>query len=150
MNYLVDSSVCLRLVSIADPLHGVTSAALKRVVRDRKGLFITAQVVAECWNVLTRPSASNGYGMDHSSARSQIAQITSTCIGVDDPSGMVNQLASYAERHQVSGRQIHDARLALTCELLGLDGIITYNKGDFARYTGIRALEPVELSSPSA
>lgn len=145
MKYLVDSSVCLRLVNNADQLHGLTSDALRSAVDGGTTLFITAQIVTECRNVLTRPVASNGFGLSPTLATAQIRQITFACYSVDDPPGLVSLIIAFAERYQVSGRQIHDARLALTSEMMGLDGIITYNKVDFMRYTGVNALEPAEL-----
>lgn len=146
MIYLVDSSVCLRTIEITDPLRATTLDHLAEAVRKGDTLIVVAQIVAECWSVLTRPKQNNGFGFQPSEARAEIDKLLNFLQGEPDHQSLFSRLGPYAEKYQVSGRQIHDAKLALTCELLGLDGIVTYNKADFARYTTIRALEPSELS----
>lgn len=145
MIYLIDSSVCLRTIELTDPLRTTTLDHLSRAVNQGDTLIVVAQVVAECWGVLTRPQANNGFGLNPMEAKVEVDKLLAFFQPESDPHSLIFKLSSFAELHQVSGRQIHDARMALTCELLGLDGIVTYNKPDFARYSQIRALEPAEL-----
>lgn len=146
LNLIVDSSVVIRLIDDQDVRHAETYEALDDAATRGLRFTVVAQVVAECWSVLSRPQDANGVGYTPSKAKIEINAITTSFPVISDPANIGIALAAFAEHHQVSGRQIHDAKLALTCELLGLDGIITYNKPDFARYTAIRALESCELS----
>jgi len=47
--------------------------------------------------------------------------------------------------HDVRGVQVHDARLAALMEVYGVTSILTFNGGDFARYTKVQAIHPSEL-----
>lgn len=46
---------------------------------------------------------------------------------------------------QVRGVQVHDARLVAAMVVHNATTILTFNKGDFARYPGITALEPADV-----
>lgn len=46
---------------------------------------------------------------------------------------------------QVRGVQVHDARLVAAMVVHDTPTILTFNKSDFARYSGITALDPAEV-----
>jgi predicted nucleic acid-binding protein len=48
----------------------------------------------------------------------------------------------------VSGRQVHDARLAAVMRAHGVTHILTFNASDFTRYPGITVVHPRELLAP--
>ena len=45
-------------------------------------------------------------------------------------------------RHQVSGVQVHDARLAAAMQVHGITHILTLNQPDFIRYASIFVVHP--------
>ncbi len=45
-------------------------------------------------------------------------------------------------RHGVSGRQVHDTRLAALMLAHGITHILTLNGADFARFPGITVIDP--------
>ena len=47
----------------------------------------------------------------------------------------------------VSGVQVHDARLAATMRVHGVQRILTFNVQDFRRYTGIEAVLPQSVTA---
>jgi predicted nucleic acid-binding protein len=49
--------------------------------------------------------------------------------------------------YNVSGAQVHDARLVAAMRVHGVKQILTFNERDFARYTGIEAVHPRTVSS---
>lgn len=48
--------------------------------------------------------------------------------------------------HSVSGVQVHDARLAAAMLVHRIPYLLTLNARDFARYPGITALHPSEVT----
>jgi len=48
--------------------------------------------------------------------------------------------------YKVSGAQVHDARLAASMLVHGVQSILTFNTGDFARYAGIVAMHPKTIA----
>ena len=64
MNYLVDTNILLRLADRNHPQHPIIRKAI-RILRSRgDNLYITPHNCAEFWNVATRPSNKNGFGLD--------------------------------------------------------------------------------------
>src|SRR2546430_14457002 len=69
MPYLCDTNVLLRVVNKNDPLRPVALTALSTLRRRKETLHYTPQVVAEFWNVCTRPaSARGGFGLSPAEA----------------------------------------------------------------------------------
>ena len=73
MSVFVDTNVVLRSVQPSHPMHAAAVRAVTSLIRDDEALFITPQIVAEFWNVATRPIASNGLGMSHQAAHDEVA-----------------------------------------------------------------------------
>ncbi len=60
MPYLVDSNCFLRLAESNSPNRNIVLAALKKLHASGESLCYTPQVVAEFWNVCTRPGTARG------------------------------------------------------------------------------------------
>ena len=45
-------------------------------------------------------------------------------------------------KHQVSGKQVHDARLVALMRAYRIKRSLTFNESDFARYGGVEAVTP--------
>lgn len=55
---------------------------------------------------------------------------------------------SLVARFQVSGKQVHDARLVAAMRVHGIRRILTFNVADFARYSDlITAVHPAEAAA---
>ena len=52
-------------------------------------------------------------------------------------------------QHQVSGKQVHDARLVAAMMSHRVTHILTFNTADFTRYTEITVVQPQSLTSKS-
>jgi predicted nucleic acid-binding protein len=48
--------------------------------------------------------------------------------------------------HEIKGVQVHDARLAASMYVHGVEQLLTINLRDFRRFAGLRAVHPAELS----
>lgn len=53
-----------------------------------------------------------------------------------------------AVKHRVSGKATHDARIVAAMQVQGLNSILTFNTGDFARYPGIEVVHPADVTLP--
>ena len=60
---LVDTNILLRIARRSDPQHKTVDKALERLAEQGTTLHYTFQNIAELWNVMTRPVASNGLGL---------------------------------------------------------------------------------------
>ena len=148
MIVLLDSNILLRLVNRTDPLHGSVRAAV-RALKVRGDTFVmAAQNVAEFWNVSTRPASARG-GLGLSIAEtSQRLRLLERIIRVlpDSPNAYAvwrNLVVSLG----ISAVQVHDARLAALMLVHGVTHILTLNVPDFARFSGITAIDPAVVAA---
>lgn len=146
MPYLIDTNVFLRLVPDSDPDRALVLSALRKLRDQNEQIFYTTQVLAEFWAVCTRPAtARGGYGLSPAKTERKARIIERFC-------GLITEnLATHQEWRQlivnlaVQGVVIHDARLVAVMKVHGITNILTFNKDDFKRFSGIKALSPSEI-----
>ncbi len=64
MIYVPDTNVLLRFAHRADPNHAVVLSAIKKLKANGDEIQILPQTCVEFWNVCTRPTSRNGFGLD--------------------------------------------------------------------------------------
>ena len=146
MPFLIDTNVFLRLVPDSDPDRMIVLSALRKLTDNNEQLFYTTQVLAEFWTVCTRPStARGGYGLSPMQTERKARMIERYC-------GLLTEsLASHQEwrrlivAHSVQGVVIHDTRLVAVMKVHGITNLLTFNKNDFKRFSGITVLSPSEV-----
>ncbi len=147
MNYLVDTNILLRLTDRNHPQHSIIRKAI-RILRERgDNLYITPQNCAEFWNVATRPSNKNGFGLDIEKTAKLLRLIERIFPVVSDGKDIYPEWKRLVRDFQVMGVQVHDARLVAAMKIYGLTHILTFNVGDFERYQaeGIEAFSPQDV-----
>src|SRR3954471_5299788 len=75
-------------------------------------LILTPQVVIEFWGVATRPVAVNGLGLSPRRTEQILNRLERFCRLVPDPPNVYEEWRRLVVTHQVSGKKVHDARLA--------------------------------------
>jgi predicted nucleic acid-binding protein len=111
MSVFVDTNILLRSVQPSHPMHDAAVRSVAALMRDGEPLVITPRIVAEFWNVATRPVEQNGLGWSHQQTSNEIARIE------DFLSVLIESADVYAEwkrlvlANGVTGVQSHDARL---------------------------------------
>lgn len=148
MAYLLDTGILLRFVDSRDGLHPTVVEALAKLGDRQETLVITMQNISEFCNVLTRPISANGMGLSPSDAIEFIERdIEPICTVVADLSDAYDELKHLIRIYQVSGKQVHDARLVAMMLAWQIDNILTLNDRDFRRYEaeGIKIVTPANL-----
>jgi predicted nucleic acid-binding protein len=146
MSYLSDTNILTRWAQPHLPEYPVVIAAIE-ALRDRgEDVFITPQNLIEFWSVATRPTDVNGLGMSPAEAEVELGRFERLFpLLADRP-------AVYIERRHlvvtvgVSGRQVHDARLAAVMRAHGITHMLTFNPADFVLYPGITVIHPRDVS----
>ena len=111
MSYLVDTNVLLRLVQKSSPMHPDARKAIFMLRRQGVSLCIVPQNLIEFWAVATRPISNNGLGLSIDEASQAIDKIKITFVLLSDTPGIFTEWESLVIKHQVKGKQVHDARL---------------------------------------
>jgi predicted nucleic acid-binding protein len=103
MSVLVDTNVLLRRTQ---PNHEHYAAAIDSVARllgAGEMVCITAQNIAEFWNVITRPVASNGLGFSVSLALPEIEKIERILTLLRDSAAIYPEWKRLFVKHSVLG-----------------------------------------------
>lgn len=105
-------------------------------------LVIVPQVVYEFWVVATRARAQNGLGFSPDRAAADIAGLKRGIQMLRDERAVYTEWEQLVRRHEVCGKQAHDARLVAAMQRHGITHLLTFNASDFGRYPGITVIEP--------
>lgn len=148
MIYLVDTNVLLRFADRSHPLHSLIRDTIRKLRRDGHSLQVTSQNCVEFWNVATRPIERNGFGLTPTNAERLLRLIERLFPMLPDSSKVYPEWRRLVVTFDVSGVQVHDARLVASMKVNGLSHILTLNVEDFRRYTseGISAVAPGTVS----
>jgi predicted nucleic acid-binding protein len=135
-----------RWVQPADPNFEVVQLAVLRLETSGEIPCFTPQNLGEFWNSLTRPPGQNGYGLTPREADQRAHTIESRFRLLPDNIEVYREWRKLLVDYNVSGVQVHDARLVASMFVHGVKRILTFNARDFARYSGIEAVHPAQLS----
>jgi predicted nucleic acid-binding protein len=147
--YLIDTNVLLRISRQNDPHHQLVGASLKELDRQGSEACFSLQNIAEFWNVCTRPAERNGYGLTIAETSQRVEFIERTMTFLPDNEKVYPIWRRLVIANNVSGIQVHDARLAAIMHAYGLTHILTMNQADFLRYAEIQPVHPNQVQPSS-
>ncbi|RYG47439.1 PIN domain-containing protein [bacterium] len=142
LRILLDTNIALRLYDIEGPFHLQVESYIKRRGGGADTFLIAPQVLFELRVVMTRPIHSNGYGQsaaDFTLASQRLMRFTEFN---PDPPDLLERWLNICARHEILGKQSHDARLVAWMEAYNVEAILTLNPRHFAAFTGIQVLTP--------
>src|SRR5215470_8930247 len=140
--YLIDSNILIRWVQRDDPDYQVVESALNALALQKEILCYTSQNLAEFWNACTRPVDRNGYGLTPQETDRRARLFESKLRLLPDGPPVHQEWRKLLVTHNVSGVQVHDARLVASMLIHGVKRILTFNDKDFVRYETIEAVHP--------
>lgn len=91
---------------------------------------------------MTRPSVRNGFGLTVAEAELQVRAIEAGMSLLPDSEAVYREWRRIVVRYNVSGVQVHDARLAAAMYVHSVSHILTLNVTDFERFNGLTTLHP--------
>ena len=145
MEVAVDSNI---LVFLADPqslFHADSESATKKLLQDGDSLVVFPQNLIEFWAVATRPILSNGLGFSAAQVVAEIEQIRSIFRLIPETPQIYPEWQRLVTAHNVSGKNVHDTRIAAQMLVHRIDNIVTFNTKDFKRFTTITAIDPSSI-----
>jgi predicted nucleic acid-binding protein len=108
-------------------------------------LFYTLQNIAELWNAMTRPVSRNGLGLTVAEAEREVLAIEAGMSLLPDRKAVYREWRLVVVQNNVSGVQMHDARLAAIMYVHGVRHILTLNTADFGRFQGLTVIHPDDV-----
>lgn len=103
---------------------------------------VTLQNIAEFWNVATRPITYNGLGFTIEEAQNELEKIEEFFHILCENATSYEEWKSLLIANRVLGVQTHDTRLVAVMKTYGISQIVTFNVGDFVRFSEIEAVHP--------
>jgi predicted nucleic acid-binding protein len=127
-------------------MYGDVVRSVSILATRRDELHIIAQNLIEFWAVATRPITDNGLGLTVAQADQELTKLKALFTILPDTADILPEWEQLVVKHQVLGRQVYDARLVAAMIVHGLSHVLTFNTGDFKRYSRITAVSPKTLT----
>ena len=148
MRIVTDSNILLRLVQGSHPHHKQADAALYALRSRGDEPCVVAQVIYEFWSACTRPVGStNGLGLTIMDTASKVTRLQELFPVYRDERAIFDRWEELVTRHEVKGKNAHDARIVAAMLHHRLTHLLTFNVSDFKRFSEITVLTPSEVAA---
>ncbi len=148
MRIVTDTNILLRLAEETHPHHRQADAALYALRSRGDEPCVVPQVIYEYWSVCTRPVASkNGLGMTVTDTAFKVRRLQQLFPFYRDERAIFDRWEELVTRHEVKGKNAHDARIVAAMLHHHLTHLLTFNHSDFRRFTEITVLSPSEVAA---
>jgi len=142
MRVLADTNVLARIAQPGHHQHRSAQESVRLLLAQEHDLCILPQVLYEFWVVATKPAAANGLELSIAQAEANVAKARRIFALLRDERAIFTRWDLLVRKHQVKGKNAHDARLVAGMDRHGLTHLLTFNAHDFRRYPGITVLTP--------
>jgi predicted nucleic acid-binding protein len=138
MAYFLDTNIFLRLVNKSDPDRLIVIEALRKLKDRKEEFYFSSQVLAEFWNVCTRPvTARSGLGLSSSETDQKTRIIERYCKFLPDTLATHQEWRRLIHSHQVKGVEVHDTRIIALMKVYQIGNLLTLNVRDFNRFNSL-------------
>ena len=146
MSFAVDTNVLLRSIDVGHAAQPVAQNAMIKLGKDRESLSIFSQNLIEFWAVATRPIANNGLGLSIAQTEEELTNLKRLFKLLPDTADILPEWEQLVVKHQVLGKQAHDARLVAAMNVHNVTHLLTFNAEDFKRYDEITVVNPQNIT----
>lgn len=147
MIYVPDTNILLRFAMRSDPQHSIVLSAIRNLKSNGDEIRILPQTCVEFWNVATRPVSGNGFGLSIDNTNHSLKLVEELFPLLPDDFRIFERWRRVVVDFEVSGIQVHDARIVAAMLVHNITHILTFNTKDFSRYSslGIIAIDPADI-----
>ncbi len=145
MPVLVDTNILIRAIQRNHPQMRAARKAMRTLVESGEELCVTSQILAEFWNVCTRPSEVNGLGISIGATDRLMSRVERFFRILPDSPEVFRQWRRLIVVHEIRGAKVHDARIAAAMRVAGIRQVLTFNGADFRRFPDVAVLHPADL-----
>jgi predicted nucleic acid-binding protein len=151
VNVLLDTNILTRWINPEDKQHIEAVESLRKLRIAGHVPTLVPQNLYELWVVATRPMNANGLGLTPNAVSVELDRLKAPLFHLlQDERTILSRWRELVSTYQVSGKPAHDARLVAAMLRHGLSCLITFNKGDFSRYSEVTAVHPGEVIDGTA
>jgi predicted nucleic acid-binding protein len=139
----VDTNILVFATDAASPFQSAAETELEQWRNQGTDLYINVQVLREYLAVTTRPALGQGAPPDYPAILANLASFRSEFHVLEDTRLVSEKLGELVHRFAVKGRQVHDANIAATMIIHGLQDLLTHNGSDFTRFSPLIIVHPL-------
>ena len=120
--------------------------AIRKLRAANETIHYTPQIIAEFWNVCTRPSYARG-GLDLTIERTdrKVAMIEKYFSLLEDNIATFVEWRRLVRELGIQGVKVHDARLVASMAVHHVPNLVTLDERDFQRFPSITVLHPKDI-----
>ena len=145
MSFLLDSNILLRMAQPPHAMHAEATHAVTTLLRQGETIHLVPQNLYEFWSVATRDIQFNGLGILIPDAQTELARLKTLFSFLADTPAVYLEWERLVTTYAVRGRDAHDTRIVAAMNVHQISHLLTFNKGDFTRYSGITVLLPSDV-----
>jgi predicted nucleic acid-binding protein len=145
LDWSADTNILLRFFQPDKPEYEDIHRATSLLWASGAKLFYTSQMLSEFWNVCTRPVAANGFGLSIPETNECLLLLESKLYLAPDSEQAHKEWRKIVVDQEISGIQVHDARIVATLRVNRIPHLLTLNARDFRRYPGLAVERPGEV-----
>ncbi|MGI9055119.1 MAG: type II toxin-antitoxin system VapC family toxin [Pyrinomonadaceae bacterium] len=144
-DYLFDTNIFLRLAEKNGSERLIILNGIRKIRANNQTICYTPQILAEFWNVCTRPAnARGGFGLSIEQTERKVNLIQKYFEILPDTLQTFTEWRKLVSDYKVSGVQVHDAKLAASINVHKVEYLVTLNDQDFKRF-GIKVIPPGDV-----
>lgn len=138
-----DTNVLIQLHVATAPRHAEITQAARLLLTQDYEVWISRQVLREYAAVLTR-SQPYAPSLAPADVAAQLRLFEANYRVADETAPVTAALCALLETMPFGGKQVHDANIVATMQVVGITHLLTLNIADFVRFADIITLVRVE------
>lgn len=127
-------------------MYGDVARSISILTNRRDELHVVAQNLIEFWVVATRPLIGNGLELTVSQTQRELTKLKTIFTILPETADILPKWEQLIVKHEVLGKQAHDARLVAAMSIHNLTHLLTFNDRDFKRFSEITVLNPRNIN----
>ncbi|MDZ8081631.1 MAG: type II toxin-antitoxin system VapC family toxin [Nostoc sp. DcaGUA01] len=139
----IDTNILVYANLALSPFHVQAKERLQAFTEQGIDLWISRQTLREYLAAMTRRGDLTG-NIPIASLVADVQYFASYFRLVEDNLLVTERLLTLMEQIPSGGRQVHDANIVATMLVYGIPQLLTHNTGDFARFSGLNTVLPLQ------
>ncbi|MEH2331698.1 type II toxin-antitoxin system VapC family toxin [Nostoc sp.] len=139
----IDTNILVYASQIQSPFHQAAMETIQGFYDTGVELWISRQVLREYLATLTRPQQFAN-PLPIAIVIQDLRYFYNRFRVAEDNSQVTERLLTLMEEIPSGGKQVHDANIVATMLVYGIPQLLTHNTGDFARFSGLITVLPLQ------
>lgn len=139
----IDTNILVYANLALSPFHSQATERLQAMEEQEIELWISRQTLREYLAAMTRRGDLTGE-IPVSSLLEDVRYFSNRFQLAEDNFQVTERLLTLMEEIPIGGKQVHDANIVATMLVYGIPQLLTHNTGDFARFSELIAVLPLQ------